>query len=104
MIDDASEAYVQDTDAKDIDVMVFANDYRKTNAGLHMLYTKCAVKHLVEIDKAIKSFCNFSNINMLGPIEALVSERRKLTTDNAAYAEADDILESINKQKGSSDC
>lgn len=92
-----------DNDAKDIDVKVFPNDHRKTNAALHMLYTKWAVRHLVEIDKALKTFYDFSNMNMLGVTEALRNERKKLTTENAAYAEADDILQSIFKQQGNNE-
>lgn len=77
---------------------VFPKDHRQTNPGLHMLYTKTAVVHLVEIDKAIRTFGNFANLNMLDIQSALFTERKKLVTENAAYAEADEILKSIYEQ------
>lgn len=83
-----------------LDTMTFAQDHRKINPGLHMLYTKLAVPHLVEIDKAIRTFNNFNNLNMLGMLDALFTERKKLVTENAAYAEADDILKTIRKHGG----
>jgi hypothetical protein len=55
---------------------------------------------LVEIDKAIDTFNGFSNLNMLGVLDALFTERKKLVTENAAYAEADEILKTIRKHGG----
>lgn len=83
-----------------LDTMTFPQDHRKSNPGLHMLYTKWAIPHLVEIDKAIRRFDGFSNLNMMGVMDALFTERKKLVEENAAYAEADAILKTIQKHGG----
>lgn len=85
---------------QNLDTTIFPEDHRQSNPGLHMLYTKWAIPHLVELDKAITTFGNFSNLNMLGVVQALFAERKKLVTENAAYAEADEILKSIRKRGG----
>lgn len=90
---------VEDSE-RHLDTMTFPEDYRKSNPGLHMLYTKWAIPHLVEIDKAIHKFDSFSNLNMLGVTIALFKEREKLVKENAAYAEADAILKTIQKHGG----
>ena len=92
-------APVEDSE-RNLDTMTFPEDYRKSNPGLHMLYTKWAIPHLVEIDKAIHKFDSFSNLNMLGVTIALFKEREKLVKENAAYAEADAILKTIQKHGG----
>ena len=73
----------------------FSQDWRKTNPGLHLLYVKTAVKHLVAIDDMLLKLNDFSNGNMMGAIEALDNERAKLVKTNAAYADADEIIKSI---------
>lgn len=83
-----------------LDLMKFSEDYRESNPKLHMLYTKWAIPHLVEIDKALRKFDSFSNLNMLGVTIALFKEREKLVKENAAYAEADAILKTIQKCGG----
>lgn len=82
-----------DKDAK------FESDFRVKNPALHMLYTKTAVKHLIAIDETIKMFCEMANGNLLGVIDSLQIERMTLVNVNAAYAEANEILEMINKVK-----
>lgn len=77
----------------------FIKDQRETNPRLHMLYTKWAVEHLVVIDEFHRKLHNFANMNMLDLCEVIGNEREKLTTENAAYAEADEIIKLIEKHK-----
>ena len=44
---------------------VFKEDYRKSNAALHLLYTKSAVKHLRLLDRILLDLNNMANLNML---------------------------------------
>jgi len=78
---------------------IFLHDNRKENSGLHMLYVKWACKHLTAIDRTIKKFDDFSNINMIPIIEALVIEREKLCNEYASYHDANEILEEIESEK-----
>lgn len=71
---------------------VFEDDFRKSNPGLHLLYVKHAIKHLRYINKCIKKFNGFSNTNMLPILEALTAEKDKLIANNAAYADANEII------------
>jgi len=70
----------------------FKQDWRKTNPALHLLYTKWAVGNLVVIDRALKKLVDTHNISMFGAIFALNKERAKLVAEDAAYADADEIL------------
>jgi hypothetical protein len=70
----------------------FKQDWRKTNSALHLLYTKWAVGNLVVIDRALKKLVDTHNISMFGAIFALKKERAKLVAEDAAYADADEIL------------
>lgn len=80
--------------------MSFKDDLRKINPDLHMLYTKWGVKHLHMIDKMLKSLGGTSNLNiMFGPYAALKGARAKLVKNNAAYADADEILKSLSKKE-----
>lgn len=63
----------------------FKNDFRKENPALHLLYTRTACKHLTVIDRMMQTLADFSNINMLGPLEALGNSRATLVRENAAY-------------------
>ena len=74
---------------------VFTIDNRDSNPHLHMLYVKWAVKHLVAIDKAIECLSDMHNLNLFDIIEAMQIQRDKLINENAAYADADEILNSI---------
>ncbi len=71
----------------------FTEDWRETKPGLHMLYVKWGVTHLQAIDKCVKKLSAFSNGNLNDAICALAKERHKLVTTNAAYADADELLE-----------
>lgn len=77
----------------------FVRDQRETNPRLHMLYTKWAIGHLVVIDEFHRKLHNFANMNMLDLCEVIQKERYKLTTENAAYAEAEEIIKLIEKHK-----
>ena len=79
--------------------IVFKEDHRKTNPGLHLLYVKTAVVHLTVIDECLKKLEYQSNLNMLDSIQALYKERGKLVKNNAAYADAQEILDSITEKK-----
>jgi hypothetical protein len=74
-------------------------DVSVSNPKLHTLFVKVAVKHLVVIDKCIDNLLQFSSIHMLGFVEAINHERNVLTRDNAAYADASEILQSITEVK-----
>lgn len=74
-------------------------DWRTKNPALHMLYVKTATQHLTSIDKTIRRFSRYSNLNMLDVICALENERKKLIEENTAYADADEILQLIAKAR-----
>lgn len=71
----------------------FQTDFRKTNPNLHMFYVKQAVLHLREIDRAIRSLDRLSNLNMSDVIQAMLTERKRLVEENAAYADAQEIIQ-----------
>jgi hypothetical protein len=71
----------------------FKFDHRKDNPALHMLYVKTAVQHLSIIDRQIRELSNLANLNMSDMIEAMVAQREKLIEENAAYFDAEHILE-----------
>lgn len=70
-------------------------DWRKENPGLHMHYVKTAVRHLILIDRAIKSFEDCNNFNMYAPAASLSLARAKMIDENPAYADADEILKIV---------
>lgn len=72
---------------------------RETNPGLHLLYVKTACKHLAMIDSMIKRVSACSNLNMDNLMFAIIDEREKLVTDDAAYADADEILQSLKHKR-----
>ncbi len=74
---------------------VFKEDLRKQNPALHLLYVKWAVKHLVLLEECTEKLFGVSNLNMLRPAVALQRERAKLIRENAAYFDADEILQEI---------
>jgi len=76
-------------------------DQRKNNPGLHMLYTKTAIIHLVAIRKMLKKLYSFANTNMTDMIIAIHEQEEKLIETSAAYAEANEILTSISQAKNS---
>jgi hypothetical protein len=84
------------TKEENIEVKTFKSDFRNSNPKLHLLYTKWAIQHLSEIDKMLKKLFGFSNINMLDVGWALKEQVVKLINENAAYAEAQEILDSIS--------
>lgn len=74
---------------------IFQEDCRMNKPQLHMLYTTQAVEHLRAIDVAMQSFCKFSNTNMHNILGAMHQERLVLVRNNAAYCQADAILQSL---------
>lgn len=79
----------------------FQDDWRKKNPGLHMLYTKTAVRHLRLIDEQLTNLHNESNLNLGEMIEAIQHQRMVLVFSNAAYWDAEEILRSMGLRVGS---
>lgn len=74
----------------------FEQDHRKTNPGLHLFYVKTAVTHLRTIDKCQEALGNHSNGNLLDMQVAINTQRWLLVANDAAYADAQEILESLD--------
>ena len=83
-------------------VVVAVESYRDSDPGLHYLYVRSAIKHLIAIDQVIQRLWDFSNMNLLDSCDALMKERKHLLDTKAAYAEADEWLKEIRaeQQKG----
>ena len=73
-------------------------DSKEVNLKLHLLHVIWAITHLTEIANCITKLDNFSNINPIDGITALQSERDRLIQNNAVYAEAWEILNSVIQQ------
>ena len=73
----------------------FKDDWRQKNPGLHLLYTKWALVHLKEVERTMKRFAGFCNFNMMDIMVSIERERNKLIRNNAAYAEAAEMLDSL---------
>ena len=82
-----------------IKVTKFKVDHREENAGLHLLYVKTAVKHLKYIDEVLGKLDDFANMNILDLSCAIQKERTKLVKENAAYADADEIVQIFRDNK-----
>jgi len=67
-------------------------DFKEGNLKLHLLSVIQAITHLTEIANRIIRLDDFSSIT------ALQSERDELIRNNAAYAEAWEILSGITQQ------
>jgi len=70
----------------------FERDERKTNPGLHRLYVEWAVRHIALFDRVIEAFGGEANLNMMDVTIAVMNERAKLIKTNAAYAEAEKLI------------
>lgn len=70
-------------------------DHRETNPGLHLLYVKWAVVHLTMIRRSMDYLSTASNCNMFPSVAALGTEYEKLVRENPAYADAEEILQSL---------
>jgi len=77
----------------------FEQDHRKSNPGLHLLYVKWAIQHLTTINVSIEKISKYSNLNMFDILNAMWKEREKLIKNNAAYADAQEIISSIQEIK-----
>lgn len=71
----------------------FESDHRKDKPRLHRLYVEWAVRHLALMDQVISAFDAQSNFNVLDVTIAVMDERAKLIKVNAAYAEADKLIQ-----------
>jgi hypothetical protein len=96
--EDMTEAYKASDALDEIEKSEFTEDRSISNPQAHLLYVKWAVKHLVTIDDCIRKISNFSNLNMMNILEAMWTERNKLVRENAAYADAQEIISSIPKE------
>lgn len=70
-------------------------DFRKEKPALHLLYVKWACKHLTIIDECMQRLSDQSNLNLTDMLAAMEQERAKLILENAAYADAQEILDLI---------
>lgn len=75
-------------------------DVSKENPGLHLLYVKWGVSHLLLVDECIRKLSSTSNLNMMDFTSALLEERGRLVENNAAYRDADDIIRAMRNKKG----
>ena len=73
----------------------FTRDFRTSNPNLHFFYVKQAIKHLAMVRKMINKLFGESNGNTYGFAMALVNERDRLVKEDADYADAQEILDSI---------
>lgn len=71
----------------------FKSDFRKSNPRLHRLYVSYAVAGLATIDKSLQALSNLGKTSMIGAMAALQAERAILVNKDAAYAEADFLLQ-----------
>ncbi len=85
-------------------IRTLTSDFRETNPALHLLYVKWAVQHLAMLDRMLAELWGCSNMNMHGPAAALQKERNKLTTYDAAYLDADEILKSLKGTDNGTAC
>jgi hypothetical protein len=76
----------------------FKEDRRQDKPSLHLLYVKWAVVHLKELHKMLNKLHKFSNGNLLSVTFCLQEEIKKLVNENAAYNDAQRILESVDKK------
>lgn len=77
----------------------FIYNLRSANPACHLLAVKWAAAHLTTIDKCIRLMMAHSNLNMIDCALALRSQREKLIRENAAYADAQEILDGISLAK-----
>lgn len=74
----------------------FKDNQRSSNPKLHLLYVRWAAVHLTKIDTCLRMLSDLSNSNMHPIILAMNQERQKLCFENAAYWDAQTILDGIN--------
>lgn len=71
----------------------------ESNPGLHAIYTRIAVEHLLLIDDMIKQLHECLNSNLCDTIESLNHERDKLVKTDPAYADAQEIIGVIRRHE-----
>jgi len=94
---EAEEQLDTDVQAEDKLEPAFKFDHRKENPSLHLLYIKRAVKHLCILHEMVRTLYGESNNNLLDVIAAMEEETKKLCQENAAYHDAQEILDEIHK-------
>lgn len=67
-------------------------DFSATKPELHRIYVKFAISGLTAIDRAAALIAAESKTSIMGCLMALQTEREKLIQEDAAYAEADELL------------
>ena len=77
----------------------FKFDFRKTNPTLHLLYVKWAIANLVAIDRAIRQMTKLNHNSLNEAIWALLKQKEKLIKEDAAHADANEILQIANTGK-----
>lgn len=76
----------------------YKEDFSKENPSLHLIYVKQAVRHLILVENAIKSF-SIGNCHMIGFIEVLKRQKINLINENKAYTDAQEIIDIINNEE-----
>jgi hypothetical protein len=74
----------------------FTVDFRKTSPALHLFHVKDAVEKLAMVRKTIRKFYNCATIHMSTFASILREECQELIRTDAAWAEAQEILNSLN--------
>lgn len=68
---------------------------RRENPGLHALYVRKAVQHILALNTCVDLLGKFSNIHLLDAQMGLNQARDHLIDHVAAYADANEILHGI---------
>lgn len=76
----------------------FESDFRKTNPPLHLFYVKLACRNLSIIDRHLMELDAASSTSLADLSVAVRRERQKLVEEDAAYADAHEILLAISGQ------
>lgn len=86
---------------------VFRSDFREENPKLHALHVKWALIHLTAVGECYRKLTSFSDLNTYDFsdlntydfAQALGDVLRRKLQEDAAYAEASEILDSITNVK-----
>lgn len=78
-----------------IEAKKYREDHRESNPGLHLLYVKWACRNLQAIDNCVQVLNRLHQTPLNSIICKMLDERSKLVNEDAAYAEADEILKEI---------
>jgi hypothetical protein len=78
---------------------VHVQEARRENPGLHALYVRTAVQHILALNKAIDDLGRFSNTNLMDAQIALVKARDFLIDTDPAFVDANEILDGIQSSQ-----